>query len=136
MLSTWDVIVAGVLSGELSLETVPGVPRWPRKGGSAGSFAVLMHPSAPGAVGLLGNVRGSPAMAVSVSDRLRDFCVKHRTEYFDSERARTLLEAEIVLTQAMWSQIDGSEDRLLLVCGIDAAELLRELERVRREGLH
>lgn len=131
----FEEVVSRVLSGEIALETADPVPAWPggREAG-AGSVSVFMLRSFPGAVFTFGVVDHRMLLSGGYSPLLREFCFKHRRDYFDwtakAVDADALMSGFNVFLKAVKSGADSDADGFMWICGVEAAELFDSLARV------
>lgn len=132
----FEEVVSRVLRREIRLETVSPVAPWPPSGvqGAAGSVSVFMHRALAGAVFAVGVVDRKVILTAGYSPVLRDFCLEHRADYFDS--TATAVDADALMRgfnfflEAVKSGADSDAERFHWICGVEAAELLASLARV------
>lgn len=131
----FEELVSRVLRGEIRLETSAPVAPWPLgQGGDSGSVSVFMHRCLAGAVFAVGVVDRKVILTAGYSPVLRDFCLEHRVEYFDSTAlavdADALMRGFNFFLEAVKSGADSDAECFHWICGVEAAELLASLARV------
>lgn len=128
---SFESLCLRVVEGEVSVETVAGVPAWPACGrASAGSLFLFVHRDHPGAVALVAFLGNRPRLAGCFSDAVRSFLAERCSSEFNFELAHDPERSlRCVLDLAASAALGGGplDGGFFLVPGVDGAELLHEL---------
>lgn len=144
---TFEALAERVLAGEVSVETVPGVPAWPAKAlgpgrAKAGSVFLFLHRDFPGVVAMVVFLRKRVELCGCFSDALRSYLADEYSADFNFEPN---LEPDSALFRVLDSAAPSLwrgaslDEAFIEVPGVVGADLLRSLREVHfaaRGSLH